>query len=296
MRYYSLNQYLQNTFGCKVYKLSLSSGLSCPNRDGTLSYKGCIFCNGSGDFSIPLYDSEGIDYAKSLVQNKCKTNCYIAYFQDHTNTYCDIQYLRKMISSVINRDDICAISLATRPDCITPEILELLKVYNQIKPVWIELGLQSIHQSTAEYINRQYDLVVYDKTVMELKKIGVHIVTHLIIGLPNETPNMIYDSVKYVAKAGTDGVKFHMLYIDRESRLFNEYKNGIISVMSLPEYAEVLSNCIRFLPKNIVVHRITGDGSKLNLIAPLWSSDKKHVLNYLQNYFDENDVIQGDFA
>lgn len=299
MQYYSLNEYLKNTFGEKVYKISLNGGLTCPNRDGTLSNKGCIFCSrgGSGEFSADsrLSISQQIIDAKNRIKDKTKCKKFISYFQPFTNTYGDIEYLRKIYYEAIKPDDIVALSIATRPDCLGEDVLKLIEEINRIKPVWVELGLQTIHNSSEKYIRRCYNLSVYDRAVENLHKIGVNVITHIIIGLPYETPEMILQSVKYVGKV-TDGIKLQLLHILKDTDLLDEYNKGKFDVLSLEEYVDILCKCIEVLPKNVVIHRLTGDGDKKILVAPLWSADKKKVLNTINRELSVRNIEQGKFA
>ena len=282
MKYTTLNSYLKERFGCKVYKLSLDGGFTCPNRDGTLDSRGCIFCSkgGSGDFaqSRSLSITEQLENAKALVSKKVKDGKYIAYFQAFTNTYAPVEELKSKYYEALNHPDIVALSIATRPDCLGEEVLLLLDEINKIKPVFVELGLQSIHENTAEYIRRGYSLETYDKAVKRLHKIDVNVVTHLIIGLPGETAEDMLESVKYVCKV-TDGIKLQLLHILDGTDLAEEYRQGKIKTLTLEEYTEIIRKCVEIIPENVVVHRLTGDGAKRDLIAPLWSADKKKVLN-----------------
>lgn len=286
MKYTSLSQYLKKEYGEKYYKLSLSCATTCPNRDGICGDKGCIFCSskGSGDFaqSALLPISSQIEKAKSVVSNKSLSDRYIAYFQAFTSTYGDINYLRSVFLETIKRDDIAILSIATRPDCLSNEVITLLKELVDIKPVWVELGLQSIHESTAHYIRRGYDTPVYFEAVEKLKVLGIHVITHVIIGLPNETKEMIVETVKEVGKV-TDGIKLQLLHVLKGTDLAVDYENRKFEVLSLEEYADILCECICVLPENVVVHRLTGDGDKNTLIAPLWTKDKKRVLNYINH-------------
>lgn len=297
MRYNSLNNYLKTKYGCKVYKLSLSSGLSCPNRDGTLSSSGCIFCSngGSGEFASDCHMSitEQIESAKERVSKKISDGKYIAYFQSFTNTYGDVDYLRKIFTEAIMHPDIVALSIGTRPDCLPDDVLELLNVLNHIKPVWIELGLQTIHEETALYINRGYSLDVFDDAVTKLNNINIDIIVHLIIGLPFETRENILESVKYVCNKPISGIKLQLLHVLKNTPLEKEYLLNKFEVLSLEKYASILSECLCHIPPDIVIHRITGDGPKSLLIAPKWSADKKRVLNYINHYFQEFDISQG---
>lgn len=282
MKYTSLNTYLKERFGCKVYKLALDGGFTCPNRDGTLGTRGCIFCSkgGSGDFAEDrtLSITDQIEKAKSRVQSKIKDGKYIAYFQAFTNTYAPVDKLRAIYTEAINHPDIVALSIGTRPDCLGDDVLALLDELNKIKPIFVELGLQTIHEDTADYIRRGYDLPVYDKATNDLHKIGINVVTHLIIGLPNESKEDILDSVKYVCKR-TNGIKLQLLHILKGTDLADEYNAGKFDVLTMDEYIDIIEECINIIPKDIVIHRLTGDGAKRDLIAPLWSADKKTVLN-----------------
>ncbi len=294
--YNSFNEYCKKKYGKKIYKLSISGGMTCPNRDGTLDTRGCIFCSsgGSGEFSS-AYSTDIISQlneAKKRVEAKTKDNLYIAYFQPFSNTYADVDYLRDIYYKAIKPDYIVGLSIATRPDCINKEILKLLSGINKIKPVTVELGLQTIHESTAEYIRRGYPLSVYVKAVNDLHKIKIEVVTHLIIGLPYESEEMILDSVRYVGKL-TDGIKLQLLHILKGTDLEKEYLQNKFEVLSLEKYTDLICKSIALLPENVVIHRITGDGDKRGLIAPLWSADKKRVLNYINKELDRRCVKQG---
>ena len=273
---------MQNRFGCKVYKLAIDGGFTCPNRDGTLGTRGCIFCSkgGSGDFaqSRLLSVTEQIERGKELVADKIKNGKYIAYFQAFTNTYAPVDELRRKYFEALRHPDVAALSIATRPDCLGDDVLALLAECNRVKPVFVELGLQTIHPSTAAYIRRGYDLAVYDKAVENLHQIGVNVVTHLIIGLPGEAKEELLASVRYVCRV-TDGIKLQLLHILEGTDLAEEYKKGQVKTLTLEEYTELIRDCVRIIPPDVVVHRLTGDGAKRDLIAPLWSADKKKVLN-----------------
>lgn len=283
MKYYSLNSYLRDTFGDKVYKLSLNAGFTCPNRDGTIDTRGCIFCSkgGSGDFAenSTLSITEQIENGKKRVEKKIKSGKYIAYFQAFTNTYAPIEILKSKYYEAINHKDIVAVSIATRPDCLNEEVLTLLDEINKIKPVFVELGLQTIHKESAEYIRRGYELDVYDKAVSDLKNIGINIVVHLIIGLPGETKSDMLESVKYVCSSDIDGIKLQLLHILKNTDLEKDYLAGKFKALEFDEYLDIIKACVDIIPDNIVIHRLTGDGAKKDLIAPLWSADKKRVLN-----------------
>ena len=287
--YKTLNEHYKQKFGCKVYKLSLDGGFTCPNRDGTKSFGGCIFCSasGSGDFAKSGTDIlKQLEEAKALVESKNKSGKYIAYFQAFTNTYASPEILREKYLTAISPDYIVGIAIATRPDCLPDEVIEVLKEINLIKPVSVELGLQTINEKTAEFINRNYANEDYFDAVKRLKEAGIEVVTHIIIGLPNETKTDAVNTTKAAVRAGSDGVKFHLLHVLKGTKLETVYKNNEFSALSLEEYAEILKACILELPSETVVHRITGDGAKRDLIAPLWSANKKAVLNYLKKYLN----------
>lgn len=290
MKYTSLNSYLKNRFGCKVYKLAIDGGFTCPNRDGTLGTRGCIFCSrgGSGEFAESKEKSvtQQIDDGKKRVEKKIKDGKYIAYFQAFTNTYAPVCKLKSLYTEAINHPDIVALSIGTRPDCLGNDVLELLDEMNKIKPVFIELGLQTIHENTAQYIRRGYPLEVYDKAVDDLHKIGINVVTHLIIGLPGENEQDILQSVEYVCKK-TDGIKLQLLHILEGTDLADEYRECKVDVLSLEEYTSIIKHCVEIIPDNVVIHRLTGDGAKKDLIAPLWSADKKNVLNTINKALSE---------
>lgn len=296
--YFSLNSYLRREFGCKVYKLALDGGFTCPNRDGTLDTRGCIFCSGSGsgDFAVSachdIHDS--IEQAKAAVSSKIRDGKFIAYFQSFTGTYAPIERLRKIYTAAIAHPDIAALSIGTRPDCLGDDVLDLLSELNRQKPVWIELGLQSIHDSTADYIRRHYQLAVFDNAVQRLKGIGINVIVHMIIGLPNETEQMIYDTAQYIGQSGADGVKFQLLHVLEGTDLAEDYRKGLFEALSLERYIELLEGCIRRIPASMVIHRMTGDGAKRDLIAPLWSADKKRVLNAINRAFDQDNLRQGE--
>ena len=294
-RYYSLNEYLCKEFGGKIYKLALDIGCTCPNRDGTKDNRGCIFChNGSSHFAEMGVDiNTQIENAKNRVKDKIKTDKYIAYFQSFTNTYGDIDYLEKSFMTAINRDDIVALSIGTRPDCLGEEMLLLLEKLNKIKPVWIELGLQTSNEKSAEYIRRCYPNYIYEKAVKDLKSIGVTVITHIIIGLPNETKDDILKTVDFAVKSKTDGVKLQLLHILKDTDLDDDYKKGLVEPLSLEEYMDILFACIERIPENIVIHRITGDAPKKYLVEPMWSANKKNVLNTINRELEKRDIIQG---
>lgn len=327
-RYYSLNQYLKETFGCKVYKLALDGGMTCPNRDGILGDRGCIFCSagGSGEFAQtfltedpscafwtkipsppdslraahsipskfpPIWNQ--IETAKNQVRRKIKEGKYIAYFQSYTNTYAPAPYLEQLFSQAISHPDIVALSIATRPDCLPPDVLALLGRLNHIKPVWVELGLQTMHPRTAEYIRRGYATDCYIQAVKNLKMAGIsHIITHVILGLPGESTEEMIKTVGFAAETGTDGIKLQLLHVLKGTDLATEYELGRFQVMSLEQYCDTLYRCVEVLPPHVVIHRLTGDGPKRLLIAPAWSGNKKRVLNTIMKGMEERDVRQGN--
>lgn len=299
MYYYSLNEYLKETFGEKVYKISLNGGMTCPNRDGTIDSRGCIFCSrgGSGEFAASsVLDIKGqIEQAKQKI--KAKTDCrkFVAYFQPFTNTYASVDYLEKIFTQAIESDEIVALSIATRPDCIGDDVLALLYRLNKIKPVWVELGLQTIHKQTADYIRRGYELEVYDSAVENLHKISINVITHIILGLPCESREMMTQTVRYAGNR-TDGIKLQLLHILKDTDLLDDYNAGKFKALSLEEYIDILCDCIEVLPKDVVIHRITGDGDKKLLVAPLWSANKRNVLNTINKIFSQRNITQGKRA
>ena len=292
MKAKTVNKYLKDKYGYKLYKLALDGGFTCPNRDGTLSSEGCIFCSagGSGDFaaSRTLSITEQIEEAKSRVSRKMKQAPsdrkprYIAYFQAFTNTYGPIPELERIFLEAINHPDIAILSIATRPDCLGEEVLDLLSRLNEIKPVWIELGLQTIHEKTAIAINRGYSLSVYDTAMQELLKRHIETIVHVILGLPGETKQMMLDTVSYVVRSGADGIKLQLLHVLKGTRLASDYEAGLFDTLTLPEYLDILKSCTDILPEQMVVHRLTGDGPKKLLVAPMWSADKKKVWNEIK--------------
>ncbi len=293
--YYSLNEYLKNTFGEKVYKLSLDLGLTCPNRDGTLDTRGCIFClDGSSGFASKSGSvSERIEKAKALIEKKTDAKKFIAYFQSFTNTYADTGFLRSTFTEVINREDIVAISIGTRPDCISDETLGMLTELNKIKPVWIELGLQTSNEKTAEYIRRCYKNEVYRNTVKKLGENGIDVITHIILGLPDETTDDMLDSVRFAVECGTKGIKLQLLHVLRGTDLCDDFEKGRVKTLSLEEYIDVLFECIKRIPRDVVIHRITGDAPKSHLVSPLWSADKKTVMNTITREMKARNIVQG---
>ena len=295
--YRSLNAELLEKFGEKLYKLALDGGFTCPNRDGTLGSRGCIFClGGSGAFAEKPRESvtEQIERAKARVEKKNPGGKYIAYFQSYTNTYGSPEKLERLFTEAISHPDVAALSVGTRPDCLPKETVELLSRLNRIKPVWVELGLQTVHEKTAEYIRRGYPLSVYDDAVLRLKAAGLYVVTHMIIGLPGETPEMIYETAKHIGKSGADGIKLQLLHVLKGTDLEHDWREGKFETLSMEEYIEILEGCVCRLPPNMTIHRLTGDGDKKSLIAPLWSADKKRVLNAINEAFRRDNVTQGE--
>ncbi len=294
--YRSMNEHLRGRFGCKVYKLSLSTGCTCPNRDGTIGTRGCIFCNGSGDFaaSSTVCVKEQIEQAKYLVADKAKNAKYIAYFQDFSNTYGPAEKLEPLFTEAILEPDIVALSIATRPDCLGPEILKMLARLRMIKPVWVELGLQTIHEETARYIRRGYPLSVYDEAVRNLHEIGCEVITHMILGLPGESVQQMIETAAYIGQSGVEGIKLHLLHVLRGTDLEADYNAGLFRTLEMDDYISILEDCLRVLPPEIVIHRLTGDGAKRDLIAPLWSADKKRVLNEISRRFSADHFDQGE--
>ena len=286
MTYTTLSQHYRQRFGCKVYKLSLDAGFTCPNRDGTVGDRGCIFCSryGGGEFAQGQETNltAQLAKAKEKVAFKVKSGKFIAYFQSFSNTYGHPNHLRKLYLEAIAPDDVVGLAIGTRPDCLGDEALEVLKEINAIKPVSVELGLQTCHEATAAYIRRGYPLSVYLDAVKRLKEAGIEVVTHIILGLPGEDISMAVETTRTAVAAGTDGMKFHLLHVLRDTDLAEAYHRGEFQCLSLEEYTRWLRACLAEVPQSVVVHRITGDGAKRDLIAPLWSADKKKVLAYLQ--------------
>ena len=287
IKHRTANEYFRNRFGQKVYRIALDGGFTCPNRDGTLDTRGCIFCSGygSGDFagSRDLSITDQIEEGKSLVSKKMpdKQGKYIAYFQAFTNTYAPVTKLKVLYTEAMDHPDIVALCIATRPDCLPDEVIALLSSLNKIKPVFVELGLQTIHEKTALYIRRGYPLSVYDDAVKRLTGAGLEVITHIILGLPGESRSDMLESVSYVGKGPISGIKLQLLHVLKGTDLAADYEKGLFTCLSMEEYTDLVRDCIALLPEHVVIHRMTGDGSKKDLIAPLWSADKKRVLNML---------------
>lgn len=280
-----VSDYYREKFGCKIYKLSLDGGFTCPNRDGTLGTRGCIFCAADGGGAFAEKGCESIaaqlERAKARVESKNRGGKYIAYFQSFTNTYAPVSRLEALFTAALEPEDIVGLSIGTRPDCLGEDVVQLLARLNKRKSVSVELGLQTVHESTARYIRRGYPTSVYFDAVDKLKEAGLEVVTHIILGLPGETEDMMVETTRRAVAAGTDGVKFHLLHVLRGTDLEQDYRAGKFETLTLEGYGRILKQCIAQLPEQTVIHRITGDGAKRDLIAPLWSADKKRVLNYL---------------
>ncbi len=296
-RYYSLNQYLKQIYGEKFYKVSLDAGMTCPNRDGTLGSRGCIFCSagGSGDFAADRHLSvtEQIEQGKARVAKKYAGSSYIAYFQAYTNTYAPAARLREIFTEALRHPDIRILDIATRPDCLGPDVLELLTELNRIKPVWVELGLQTIHPETAAFIRRGYDLPVFGEAVRNLRSRRIPVIVHTILGLPGETLEDQLATVRYLNTLDIQGVKFQLLHILKHTDLALYYQEHPFFLPDMEAYFHLLGRCLGILRPDIVVHRLTGDGPKSLLIAPLWTGNKRQVLNHLRAYLKEHDIWQG---
>lgn len=295
--YFSLNDSLKQRYGEKIYKLTLNIGCSCPNRDGTLGTGGCIFCSkgGSGEFAASphLSVTEQIRDSKLRLEKKRPAQKYIAYFQAYTNTYAPLEYLRRAFTEAIEQPEIVALSIATRPDCLGEGVLSLLEELNAIKPVWIELGLQTIHEKTASFIRRGYPLSVFDEAIQHLKDLQIETIVHVILGLPGETREQMLHTVRYVNKVGADGIKLQLLHILKHTDLADYYEQTSFPVFSLEEYVDMVISCLEICRPDMVIHRITGDGPKSLLIAPLWSSSKRHVLNTIHKELKRRNTWQG---
>lgn len=296
-RYYSLDYYLKQNFGEKLYKIALNGGCTCPNRDGKCGTRGCIFCSegGSGDFAseASLSIQEQLFAGKELISKKYTGHGYIAYFQAFTNTYAPLSHLRQIYTEAISDPEVKVLSIATRPDCLGADILSLLEELNQQKPVWIELGLQTIHSKTADFIRRGYELSVFEKAVRDLSAIGVKIITHVILYLPGESKSDMLATINYLNSMPIHGIKLQLLHILKYTDLADIYETHPFPLPEMDEYFELLGECVSNLRPDIVIHRLTGDGPKPLLIAPLWTGNKRLVLNSMQKYFRENDIWQG---
>ena len=296
-RYHTLNYELRKIFGKKVMKLSLNGGFTCPNRDGTIGSKGCIFCGeeGSGEFagSRCLSIKEQIEQQKKLLSKKWDTDKYIAYFQNFTNTYSSYEDLKEKYYAAISEEGVVSLAIATRPDCLSDEVLDLLTELNEKTYLWVELGLQTIHEKSADFIRRGYPLHIYDEAIKKLKARNIKVVTHLIFGLPNESEEDILESVKHVADTNTWGVKFHLLYIQKGTDLYEYYINNPFPIFNREEYISLVVDGLELLPKNMVIHRLTGDGKKELLYEPRWSLDKLRVLSGIDRELKMRGSYQG---
>ena len=296
-RYNTLNAMLLERFGEKTYKLTLSGSTTCPNRDGTIDTRGCIFCSagGSGEFAADkaLSVTEQIEQQKKILQEKRPVSKFIAYFQAYTNTYGDLAHLRSIFTEAISHPDIVALSIGTRPDCLGEDILDMLSELNQQKSVWVELGLQTIHPATATYIRRGYDLQCFENAVISLQAINIETITHVILGLPGETPDDMLATIKYLNQLPIQGIKLQLLHVLKGTDLAIDYANGVFEVLTQDAYLDLLINCLEHLSQDIIVHRVTGDGPSNLLIAPTWSSAKRTVLNELHSQMKERDTWQG---
>lgn len=296
-RFYSLNDFFKKEFGEKIYKVSLDGGFTCPNRDGKLSTRGCIFCSesGSGEFTGDKIKSitEQIDEQIKFLSKKFKGNKFIAYFQNFTNTYSDIEYLEKIYSEALSHPNIIGLAIATRPDCLEDDILQLLNKINKKTFLWIELGLQTINDKVAEYFNRAYKTEEYEKITERLNKLNIKFVTHIIIGLPKEEEKDYISTSLLAVKCKTWGIKVHIMYVVENTRLEKLYLRGEIKDISKEEYTDKIIEILENLPQNIVVHRLTGDGEKESLLAPLWTLKKMDVLNTIHKKLKQKNTYQG---
>lgn len=295
--YHSLDYMLRQMFGEKIYKVTLNGGMTCPNRDGKIGERGCIFCSagGSGDFaaSASLSITEQIRQQIQMLSAKRPIHKYIAYFQAYTNTYAPVEYLERIFTEAIQNPDICAISIGTRPDCLEEPVIRLLSRLNQIKPVWVELGLQTIHEHTARYIRRGYPLSCFDQAMQSLHQAGLDVIVHTILGLPGETSRDVLDTMKYLNACQIQGIKLQLLHVLSGTDLAADYQAGKFSVLDREEYIDLVIRCLEHLDPSIVIHRVTGDGPKDLLIAPLWASRKREVLNLLHHQMKEKGSYQG---
>lgn len=296
-RYNSLNFELKKVFGEKVAKLSLNGGFTCPNRDGTIGSRGCLFCSdeGSGEFAGPkeLSITEQIDQQKEMLSRKWKTKKFIAYFQNYTNTYSDIDDLRNKYEEAYKSEGVVGLAIATRPDCLSDDVIDLLDKINKETFLWVELGLQTIHEKTAKLIRRGYNLDTFNNAVEKLRSKNIRIVVHLIIGLPNETKEEIIETAKYISKLKPYGAKLHLLHILSDSDLYSYYKRNPFKILTEEEYTEIICDILEVLDSSIVIHRLTGDGHKDKLITPKWSLNKLKVLSGIDKELKRRDSYQG---
>ena len=295
--YYGFNAFVQNTFHEKVYKIAVDGGFTCPNRDNTLGNRGCIFCSqgGSGDFAARRGQDFNVQFeeGRQLLKNKHTGSRYIAYFQAYTNTYAPVPVLEKIFSPALAHSQVAALSIATRPDCLDEEKVRLLARFAQVKPLWIELGLQTIHEGTAAYIRRGYDLSCFDRAVRLLRKYGLDVIVHTILGLPGETFDQMEETARYLSALDIQGIKPQLLHVLKGTDLAVDYARRPFHILTLEEYTRILIRCLEVLPPDMVIHRITGDGPKKLLIQPLWSGHKKYVMNYIHRRFKELQTWQG---
>ena len=297
--YHSLDYELKKQFGKKIYKISLDGGMTCPNRDGTLGTGGCIFCSagGSGDFAEKRTSSlkEQMDLAKTRVRRKISgnDNSYIAYFQSYTNTYAPLPYLEQLFTEAVSFPEICGLSIGTRPDCLPDGTVKLLAELNRKKPVWVELGLQTIHEDTAKLIRRGYELPVFEDAYRRLKAAGLTVIVHVILGLPGESKEQMLKTVRYLGALHVDGIKLQLLHVLKHTDLADFYRQEPFYIPDMNSYFHLLGKCIASLRPDIVIHRLTGDGPKSLLIAPLWTGNKRLVLNQMQRYLKEQNLWQG---
>ncbi|NME82303.1 TIGR01212 family radical SAM protein [Clostridium sp. SM-530-WT-3G] len=296
-RYHTLNHFLREKFGEKVFKISLDGGFSCPNRDGTVGKGGCVFCSarGSGDFAgdRDFSISKQFDDVKTMMAHKWKSGKYIAYFQAYTNTYAPVDELRRKYNEAIEKEGVVALAIATRPDCLDEEVLDLLEEMNKKLYVWVELGLQTSNNETAKRINRGYMLETFDKAISDLKKRNIDTVVHAIFGLPGETKEDMFNTIDYIAHSGAMGIKIHLLHLMKHTALVKEYENGNLEFLSQEDYIDLITKSVSMLPEEMIVHRLTGDAPRNELIGPMWSLKKWEVLNAIDKAFEDNNLWQG---
>lgn len=298
-RFYSLNEYCRQTFDGKVYRLSLNGGMTCPNRDGTLSSGGCTFCSegGSGDFAAGYQISVSAQISEAKTRIRQKTDChqFIAYFQAFTNTYAPVEHLRRIYTESLAEPDVVALSIGTRCDCLSEEVLDLLEELAQQKPVWIELGLQTIHNATHHMLNTHTTVEQFDTAVARLHARGIPVIVHVILGLPQETKSMMLETITHVSHLPVSGIKLQLLHILKGTALAKSYTANPFPLFDLDQYCDFVIDCMELLPPKMVIHRMTGDGPRKLLVAPLWSTDKKRVLNTIEKRLKERDTWQGKF-